>query len=478
MDYDSDDSDAQSASPPASPSASLHALPSVEQLVHHFAAAKRSLTSTQYIWRANELVTSSRTLLEEIGVLNARNAFVRRTVDGQLDTLEAVKNSISAVGEEIGEEFQRTIERLDVANDRLERTVNELRKTVVDNSLRNTSEGQGDDDERTLFDFIDDTNHTDLQTSLRALIDSFYDSRSELDESVEKLNGSLRTISNLITNENQSKLSPDIGTIYDEPPLSMSQIFRGIEDHAAEMATLLESLVKHYDLCVTALKHTEGGGAAAKKAVLQADETAVEDANVVEQSLYLKTAPEPISEQERSDMLRVLENDAQEVDDVAGEIKDRNLEQEGLYEQLTRHVKSARATDGRIRQVLVMLHEMKEVILPSHVHAVDTFKSSWQRIQATINSQTAELSSLSAFYDGFLTGYAKLLREVDRRREAERQTLKVVEKAKKDLNRLFDADRAMREEFMEETGNFLPQGIWDGLTEEGTKWEIREADRE
>ncbi|KAG6985298.1 serine/threonine-protein kinase RIO1 [Physcia stellaris] len=42
-------------------------------------------------------------------------------------------------------------------------------------------------------------------------------------------------------------------------------ILTSMEDNAREMADNLESLVKHYDLCVSAIKHTEGGGDAAQR---------------------------------------------------------------------------------------------------------------------------------------------------------------------------------------------------------------------
>ena len=177
-------------------------------------------------------------------------------------------------------------------------------------------------------------------------------------------------------------------------------------------------------------------------------------------------------------MLRVLENDAQEVEDVVTEIKDRNRDQEGQYEQLLRKVQEARSKNQSIRQVLKMLHEIKDIHLPSHLHALSTFKSSWERIQASIESQTGELASLSSFYDGFLSGYAKLRREVDRRRAADVQMRKVADKARRDLERLYEADSGLRADFMEETGKYLPQGIWSGLMDHGVRWEVREAARE
>jgi autophagy-related protein 17 len=52
---------------------------------------------------------------------------------------------------------------------------------------------------------------------------------------------------------------------------------------------------------------------------------------------------------------------------------------------------------------------------------------------------------------------------------------RVAEKARRDLERLYEADREAREEFVEEVGGFLPGDIWPGLAERGTRWEVREV---
>ena len=488
--YDSDSSSAPSTSPPQSPTVSSHTLPTTERLLQYFVSAKRSLSSTNYVSRANELVNSSRNLVEEIAVLSARNSFTERAVSEQIDTLYHIRDAASNASNEAGDEFQGTIANLDSANNRLEHTLNALKETIVDASLQrhgsdvasaaNVSEDEQNskselEGPKNLYDFIDETNHADLQASLRKLIDSFNDSRADLDASTQTFDETLTVITEILSDSDRNGGPSNLTNIYDEPQAPTSSLFRSIEDHAAELAKLLESLVAHYDLCVTALKHTEGGGEAAKRAVQQAEESLPQNlTGGPEESLYLKTVPEPISNKERVEMLRVLENDAQELDDVATEIKDRNRDQEGLYEQLNRLAIDSRSRNQALRQILDMLHEIKDIHLPSHLHAMGTFGASWKRIQTIIQSQTAELTSLSAFYDSFLSGYNKLLREAERREATELHMRKIAEKAGRDLERLYEADRDTRADFMEETGKYLPQGIWAGLMEGGTRWQVRE----
>ena len=139
----SDETDsAPSSSPAASPAASFHAAPSAERLIQHFVSAKRSLGSTNYVWRANELVTTSRALIEEIATLNAQNKFTRRGVDDEVEILHSLRHGIVNAGDQAAQEFAATIEKLDEANDRLQRTLQHLKGTNVDASLQSTLTAQ------------------------------------------------------------------------------------------------------------------------------------------------------------------------------------------------------------------------------------------------------------------------------------------------------------------------------------------------
>ncbi len=81
-------------------------VPSLERLVPHFVASKRSLASTSHIWRANEIVTSARTWIEEIASVNATNSFLRRAINEQVETLRAVKYGVEIVSQDGQTEFE------------------------------------------------------------------------------------------------------------------------------------------------------------------------------------------------------------------------------------------------------------------------------------------------------------------------------------------------------------------------------------
>jgi autophagy-related protein 17 len=79
---------------------------SLEDLINHFVASKRSLNTQTVLWRANDLVTTARQLLEENAVLAAKNTSIRNIVEQQLDALEAARRGIDVIEAEITVEFK------------------------------------------------------------------------------------------------------------------------------------------------------------------------------------------------------------------------------------------------------------------------------------------------------------------------------------------------------------------------------------
>jgi autophagy-related protein 17 len=99
---------------PASPASSTSSVfledanrpQTLEDLVNHFVASKRALNTQTVLWRANEIVTSARELLEENAILTAKNASIRNIVDEQVNALEAVRRGIDVVEADVQTEFK------------------------------------------------------------------------------------------------------------------------------------------------------------------------------------------------------------------------------------------------------------------------------------------------------------------------------------------------------------------------------------
>jgi autophagy-related protein 17 len=102
--------DGQHVSP--SPTTSTHGnlasspKPVLDSLIAHLVASKRSLSSIDLVWRANELVNSARAALEESVILGARSGFLKRGIVGQAKVLRRVRDGIGDVAREGQVEFE------------------------------------------------------------------------------------------------------------------------------------------------------------------------------------------------------------------------------------------------------------------------------------------------------------------------------------------------------------------------------------
>jgi len=438
----------------ASPSRSIDDL---ERLVHHFVAAKRSLSSTALVSRAHHVVTTARRLVEETAVLSAKNAFVRQGVLEEANVLVSVRDGLDTIGRETDVDFKAVIHQLDLADNRLQATLVQLTNTQVDTSEL-LSLGATSDNQKTLHDFIDEDTHLNLIESLRSTIDSHKAAEVDFQRSQDSFDDQIRLLDAAVdeadqATENQDDTSPI-------PPL-----FHALTAHATEMASLLSSLVAHYDLCTSALKHTEGGGEAARQATPSSAHEAPED------SLYKNQPLGPLNEHERQEMLAVVDNDAQEVEDVMLELTERLSEMETTLEQLQSYSQAIRLRHKLLNRVLDLLRTLGGS-LPMFIAAAKLYGNNWNTLKEVLLVKAEELASLTDFYDSFITSYTSLLEEVDRRHAVESRMERIADKARREIAALYKEDVAMREDFVRETGEFLPRDIWPGLTDAPRRWEI------
>jgi autophagy-related protein 17 len=80
--------------------------PGLDKLVTFFIAAKRSLSATTNVYRANEIVTAARDDLTENAVLSAKNAFLGRAISDQVAAVEAAHKGAELISVETHDDFQ------------------------------------------------------------------------------------------------------------------------------------------------------------------------------------------------------------------------------------------------------------------------------------------------------------------------------------------------------------------------------------
>lgn len=300
---------------------------------------------------------------------------------------------------------------------------------------------------------------------------TYYKSQAEFDQSLTTLGKALRRAedaSSRTVRRQQSSITQG------QEDAGNSQIipdtFHSLTAHATESASLLQSLIGHYDLCSTALKHTEGGGEAARAA---AAESAADPAmEATDQSLYDGAkAREPITLEERTEMTTVIENDAQEVDDVVFEIGERISDMESHLSQISNHTVSARTCHTYLAKVLQLLHNIGHR-LPAYIAAANTFNLTWSQLEEEMKHKMSELGAVTGIYEGFLASYALLLKEASRRATVEAKMKKILDKARREVDVMADHELESRRRFYGDISEFMPRDLWPGLEEAPTRWDF------
>lgn len=340
---------------------------------------------------------------------------------------------------------QQLLHDVDTSFTGLNSTLSVLRETPIEAVLQPPGTPQ-----KHLYDFIDSAAVSDLEGTLRACIDRYNEAHATLDDSNDAFDTALE---NLHSSFDNVPVTPE--------PSPIPDLYQDLETHATEAAQAFQSLVQHYDLCVTALRHTEGGSAAATEAT--------GDASVNE----FAAPPESISEEERSEMVAVLVKDASEVDDVVTEIRERGGELTDLLNQIEEHITHLRNEAGALSSILQMISQITGEV-KSHIATSRNFHQSWlEDTRPTLLNGIEEWENQRAFYERFDIAYAELLVEISARRRRHDKTKRKAEEAQKELDRLHAEDERARELFTLAQGDFLPRDIWPGLEDPPRQYEVR-----
>lgn len=374
-----------------------------------------------------------------------------------------------------------------------------LRKTLVKSheeihhkSRPSPTQTSSATDSKSLYDFIDEDTYANLLADLRGLIDSYNAAQATLHASGTTLDKSLDEIITAIAEKHSTKSQTTSTPKDDDQASTIDSVYHTLVDHATEMASLLQSLISHYDLCVTALKHTEGGAQAARKATLssisqsishldlQQQQQQENDPNpALENSLFYDDPDrEPISNDERNDMLSVLETDAQQVDDVLSELHDRLAEMRTASTSLESLTQPSKSQHAHLSEIMTRMTSTNETHLTSTLTAARTFRETWSSLRIEIEHKTTDLSQLAQFYDSFAKSHNAMLREIERRALLEDKMDRVAERAHRDLAALYAEDKDMRAQFLSEVGEYLPRDIWPGLVSEPIRWSVTRHDAE
>ncbi|OAL43765.1 hypothetical protein IQ07DRAFT_523386 [Pyrenochaeta sp. DS3sAY3a] len=424
----------------------------LEDLVTHFVAAKRSLNTQTVLWRANDIVNAARDLLEENAILAAKNTSIRNIVAQQVDALEAVRHGVDVIEVEVETEYKQLLHDVDTSFAGLNSTLGVLRETPIEAVLQPKGTPQ-----KHLYDFIDSNTVSSLEGTLRDCIDRHSERRHSLAESNDAFDTALDNLNSSIDNV-------PITPATTSNPSPIPSLYQDLEIHAKEAAQAFQSLVQHYDLCVTALRHTEGGSAAATQATGDAPSPSISD---------LAGPPLPMGEDERAEIFSVLRKDAHEVEDVVTEIRDRGAEMTFLLSHIENHIAHLRAEASALSRILQILAQIA-LDAKSYIASVRAYHAVWlSDTRPTLITGIEEWENQREFYERFDLAYAELLVEISSRRRRHDKAKRKAEDAQKELDRLHVEDERARDTFTLAQGDFLPLDIWPGLRDKPRRYEVR-----
>ncbi|ROT40807.1 kinase activator [Sodiomyces alkalinus F11] len=478
------DSPSQPPYPPyASASASASATDSipVETLVEYLLAAKRSLSSMQHVLRANDLATGARRSHEQAALLCAQTQFVRRAMVKQMGVLMRIRRGLKRTYDAGKRDFGSVVKTMDTANERLQATMEMLRNTHVEAVFRPAGE-----EPRNLMDFVDERSVYDMVEALKTCLGELQAIQTSFDGDLLRFDDDLRVLKKFIVSSPLP--SSDAASTPHHP---IPELFMSLVEHSHSMAELLTSLTQHFDLCVTAVRTTEGGADLARRRAAEVTTThggatgggggggagtgdggdVVSISGVIADQETHMSNLEPITSQDRADMLSVVVSDAAEVDGVVREIGERLRAAEADFAALEEQTSRVRAVYLGTVKALRALEDVG-ARLASYVAAEAEFLQRWAYERQNIQDKLIEMDQLRDFYERYAGAYDSLLLEVERRRRVEDKVQHIWRKAKESVDKLVEADRREREGFRQDVGEYVPTDLWPGMGAGMKSWEL------
>ncbi|POS79636.1 hypothetical protein DHEL01_v201973 [Diaporthe helianthi] len=451
--------------------ASTAASVSVEVLVECLLAAKRALSSMTLVLRANDLTTHARQLHEESVILGAQTAFLNRGIMEQRRLLNRVRRSMIRTYDAGKKDFKHIIKTLDLANEKLEITMDMLRNTTVDPVFRPAGE-----EPKNLLDFVDENQVHGMREALKESIAELQAAQTSFDGDLFRFDDDLRAIAKILNSSASPTPSKSPVDSTSQPPstISILDLLRTLTGRAHSMAEHLADLTHHFDKCVTAVRITEGGTALARRKAAEDSGAGVDAVSISGVIAEQETNDADLDPGEKAEIVLVVMDDARMVDEVVTDLNIGMQQMDADFAQLREQADHVRAGYGAATQAFRFLEEIG-ARLPGYIAAEAEFSERWQAEKEGISARLAEMETLRDFYEGYSSAYDSLILEVERRRAVEDKIQAVWRKAKEQADRLVESDWRDREAFRSEVGDYLPTDLWVGMSGPLRRWEVVRA---
>ncbi|KAL6909174.1 autophagy-related protein 17 [Trichoderma evansii] len=435
---------------------------SVDTLVNHLLVSKRSLSSMTLVLRADEIARAARQSHEDTVMLAAQTGFLHNAIADQVVILGRVGKSLQATCEWGKKDFVQLVKRMDQVDGELEDTMNMLRTTVVGAALRPKGEAR-----KSLLDFVDEGSVHGMRDAMKQCIKELQGIQLSFDGDLLRLETDIRNIKKIIDN------APTPA-----PQDMITKLLVEIFEHSANMAECLASLTQHFDMCVTAIRTTEGAAALARRKAAEVTQSqggeSVSISGVIAEQESNRSDLEPQTAEDRAEMLRVVIQDARLVDGVVQDIQDHLAQVEGKNAALGDQTDLTRKAHLGMLDAYATLGEIGDR-LADYLAAEEDFKSRWEMEKEVVFTKLEEMQQMREFYEGYASAYHGLLIEVARRRTVEDKVQAILRKAQESVDKMLETDRTERETFRQEVGEFLPTDLWADMQGPAKRWKIVEV---
>lgn len=419
-------------------------------MYNQYNSAKKALSKgTVACQQANDLAAQTKEKLIQAAKLTQQVQYLQTSLPGQVSLLHQIADQIQQEEDQYQLDFHDTIHELDTLDDELNEALTQLKMTNLPAAL-STSNGDTDTKEqgtsnstKSLFTFADDAAVENLKGQLRQVVDDMQDSI----EACSTVNTSYgRTVAECDRMLGALPVMPVLQAPRDPKSsdsrqatmsLSMSSetYIKQQGDHLEQMAELLLSLSQHYDHSCTLLK-----------------------------------ADASLTPEELEELQSVVLHDAEQLEDVLGELEGRLAEIEEDIDIVKEYMKSC---SRALASSLEMFYRIEAVKVDALETSLVNIRQG--RIEAAnrLDILKRQMIGLSDHYKAFCMSYHALLVEVDRRSKYETSVAAFIEETSLTLEALAVSENEKREQFKHNHGETLPENIWSGITAKPALHDLR-----
>jgi autophagy-related protein 17 len=411
--------------------------------------------------RANDMISTCRSQIENATVVWAQISFMKTAIGDQFELLQEIKASLKGLQMEFSTQFQTVLTELDVTGAVLNRALEALEKTELDDGLkggatmtastnandRNTSgngshgshEGSGSLDDRhstrtlvhkssgegkdfkvTLRSFVHEDGLQQLRRAISDTIDRAQECGNEINRHVANLDVSIADL-------NKRMLA--VMVMKRQSIERANESANSIADNAHSMAGLLESLTRHYDLSLQG----------------------VEMANSADKDL--------------DQLYQVLEHDSELVEGVIEDLYGKQKVIEECEKEVSNFSSQMDQAHEAVTSFFESFEDFGTTKLTVYSESLDRIAKDQRTYIDEIQQLKKELESLSEYYTLFLSSYHAMILEILRRKKSQTKIEAVIRDMKSALHKAHEEEVQARQKFISERGDYLPSNLWDGLAE-------------